>query len=157
MGHQEELHIGDHVKMRGQASVGEVVQIVGKQAFVAFETLELRVPLSQLEKIRQDTLPPSTALSTPRLLQVSSETFSAFNPEIDLHGLSVEEALSAVDQWIDQAVLVGYKDLKIIHGKGTGALRNAVRTYLQSHVQIKQVIAQHPYPGGEGVTWVEMK
>jgi DNA mismatch repair protein MutS2 len=90
------------------------------------------------------------------MLNPTSDTFSTFNPEIDLHGMPVSKALSTVDRWIDKASLLGHKQLKIIHGKGMGVLRDAVRTYLQSHDQVKRVIAKHPYPGGEGVTWLEV-
>lgn len=156
---ENELDNGDHVKMRGQECVGEVVRITARHATVAFKSLEMNIALRQLEKAQLATqAKPSAHPRQPitHVLNLTNEEYSSFNPEIDLHGLSVSSALSTLDRWIDKASLLGHKQLKIIHGKGTGTLRNAVRTYLKSHDQVKRVIAQHPYVGGEGVTWLEV-
>ncbi|MEM9417348.1 MAG: Smr/MutS family protein [Bacteroidota bacterium] len=153
------LQPGDSVRMQGQSYIGEIVQLSGKHATVAFQAMEASIPLSQLEKVplatqaRSSTLPMQPAT---RILNLAADAFSAFNPEIDLHGMLVHEAISTVDQWIDKASVLGHKQLKVIHGKGTGALRKAVRAHLQAHSQIKRVITQHPFPGGEGVTWLEV-
>ena len=150
---------GDHVRMYGQACTGEIVRIVGSYATVAFRTIEVNIPLRQLEKVRAVTeaeVPIPLARPTACVLNLDTNAFSSFNPEIDLHGLSVPSALSSLDRWIDKAILLGHKQLKIIHGKGAGILRNAVRTYLRSHGQVKRVIDKHSYRGGEGVTWLEV-
>ena len=145
--------------MRGQACIGEIVGISGRHATVAFKAMEANIELRQLEKIRSvisDGMPTPPNQPVKRPLNLDADTVTSFNTEIDLHGMSVSDALKTLDQWIDRAYLLGYKQLKTIHGKGTGTLRNAVRAYLQSHSQIKRVITQHPYSGGEGVTWVEV-
>jgi DNA mismatch repair protein MutS2 len=121
--------------------------------------MEVNIPLRQLEKTRPITeARPSTLPTQPttRILNLDADAFTSFNPEIDLHGMPVSSALSTIDQWIDKASLLGHQQLKIIHGKGTGILRKAIRTYLQSHDQVKRVIDKHPYPGGEGVTLLEV-
>ena len=121
--------------------------------------MEVNIPLRQLEKEQVSTEVGSSMRPTQFttcILNLDADAFASFNPEIDLHGMSVRSALSTLDQWIDQASLLGHKQLKIIHGKGKGILRNATRTYLRSHSQVKRVIAQHPYLGGEGVTWLEV-
>ena len=154
-----ELQKGDNVRMHGQECRGEIVKITGKYATVAFQSMEISIPLSQLEKVQLPTQarPPTLPIQrTTPILNLPADAFSAFNPEIDLHGMPVREALSTIDQWIDRASLLGHKHLKIIHGKGAGILRNAIRTYLRSHGQVKRVIDKHPYPGGEGVTWLEL-
>ena len=154
-----ELQLGDSVRMQGQAYIGEIVQLSGKYATVAFQTMEASIPLSQLEKVpiatpaRSSTLPIQPAT---RILNLAADAFSAFNPEIDLHGMLVHEAIDTLDRWIDKASVLGHKQLKVIHGKGTGALRKAIRAHLQSHSQVKRMISQHPFPGGEGVTWLEV-
>jgi DNA mismatch repair protein MutS2 len=159
MEEHSELYNGDHVRMHGQECVGEVVRITARYATVAFKSIEMNIPLRQLEKAQlaikaRPSMLPSQPMT--RVLNLASEEFSFFNPEIDLHGLSVSNALSILDRWIDKASLLGYKQLKIIHGKGTGALRNAIRTYLKSHDQVQRVIDRHPYAGGDGVTWLEV-
>ncbi len=156
---QDELNKGDSVRMHGQACVGEIVGVTDQYATVAFQSMEANIPLRQLEKILPiaETEPPTFPIQpTVRILNLPSDAFSSFSTEIDLHGMTVHSALSVVEPWIDKASLLGHKQLKIIHGKGTGTLRNAIRTYLQSHDQVKRVIDKHPYPGGEGVTWVEV-
>jgi DNA mismatch repair protein MutS2 len=159
---QDELHNGDNVRMHGQECIGEVVRITARYATVAFKSMELNIPLRQLEKAQLTTqarlsnLPSQPITRVINLMNLANEEFSSFDPEIDLHGMSVSSALSALDRWIDKASLLGHKQLKIIHGKGTGTLRNAVRTYLKSHDQVKRVIDKHPYPGGEGVTWLQL-
>ena len=154
-----EFHEGDSVKMHGQACIGEIVRVTDKYATVVFKSMEIKVSLRQLEK----TLPctearPSTLPIQPttRTLNLDADAFFSFNPEIDLHGMSVHEALSALDRWIDRASLLGHRQLKIIHGKGQGTLRNAIRTHLQSHDQVERVIDRHSYPGGTGVTGLEI-
>jgi DNA mismatch repair protein MutS2 len=154
-----ELYQGDSVRMHGQECIGEVVRVSNRYATVAFKSMEVNIPLGQLAKVRPATeagLSSPSVQPTTRILNLDSNAFSSFNPEIDLHGMPVSRALSTIDQWIDKASLLGHKQLKIIHGKGTGILRNAIRTHLQSHGQVKRVIDKHPYPGGDGVTWLEV-
>ena len=159
MEEQNKFCKGDFVRILGQDYIGEIVRVSHKYAAVAFKAMEANIALGQLEKAQSvtsdgvSTLPNQPAKCP---LNLDADAFTSFNPEIDLHGMSVSDALKALDRWIDKAYLLGHMQLKIIHGKGSGALRNAVRAYLQSHGQVKRVIAQHPYPGGEGVTWVEV-
>lgn len=159
MGEVRAFQKGDHVKIKGQEAVGEIVQVRGKYAQVAFQFIKVNVSLSRLEQAPTTT--PTSVATLPgqpatQTLNLDADAFSAFNPEIDLHGMLVHEAISTVDQWIDRASVLGHKRLKIIHGKGTGALRNALRTYLQAHSQVKRVIDRHPFPGGDGVTCLEV-
>ncbi|MCU0317999.1 MAG: Smr/MutS family protein [Amoebophilaceae bacterium] len=159
MERQDVLKKGDSVSMRGQECVGEIVSITGRYATVIFQSMEVSMPIEKLAKVHLTAKAQRTARTVQpaiRLLNVAADVFSSFNPEIDLHGMSVNSALDTVDRWIDKAVLLGHGQLKIIHGKGTGALRSAVRKYLGSHSQVKRVITKHPCLGGEGVTWLEI-
>ncbi|MHA7877811.1 MAG: Smr/MutS family protein [Bacteroidota bacterium] len=150
---------GDSVKMLGHDGIGEVVDVSDHYATVAFHAMEVNIPFARLEKARllaevetsMHALQPNTYL-----LNADTDALTTFNTEIDLHGMSISKALATLTTWIDKAYLLGYKQLKIIHGKGAGVLRNAVRNYLQAHDQVRRVITQHPYPGGEGVTWIEV-
>jgi DNA mismatch repair protein MutS2 len=157
---QGAINKGDSVKMHGQACIGEVVRITDRHATVAFKSMEANIPLKKLEKaLPSAKSKPSTCPIQPtaRILNPDTDVVATFNPEIDLHGMPVSRALSSIDQWIDKASLLGHRQLRIIHGKGTGVLRNAVRDYLRSHDQVKRVIDKHPYPGGEGVTLLEVE
>lgn len=77
--------------------------------------------------------------------------------EINLIGLTVEEALPLVDKAIDEAFLAGLKELAIIHGAGTGRLRRAIRQHLQSHNFVKSFLPGSPGQGGDGVTVIEIE
>lgn len=156
---QEVLNQGDSVRMYGQECVGELVSITGRYATVAFQSMEVSMPIEKLAKVCPSAKAQRsmrTMQTTTRLLNVSADAYSSFNPEIDLHGMSIQSALDTVDRWVDKASLLGHKRLKIIHGKGTGALRSAIRKHLKSHDQVERVIDKHPYLGGEGVTWLEV-
>ena len=82
--------------------------------------------------------------------------FLSFQPELDLHGLSIEEALRILDKWLDQALLAGHRYLRIIHGKGKGLLRQEIHQYLKKQEIVKKIIVNHTLPGGSGVTIVEL-
>ncbi|MEX0683164.1 MAG: endonuclease MutS2 [Dehalococcoidia bacterium] len=78
------------------------------------------------------------------------------SPELDLRGLSVDEALTLIDQRLDEAVRSGVRELRIIHGKGTGTLRRAVREMLRKHALVKAQAVAERRDGGDGVTVVEL-
>ena len=156
MDSKNRLHKGDSVRLQGQECIGEIVKITGRYATVAFETMEVNILLHQLEKAQIITGPTLSMQPATRILNLAADALSSFSAEIDLHGMPVHEALDTIDQWIDRASVLGHKHLKVIHGKGKGLLRKAVRHHLQSHEQVKRVIDQHPYPGGSGVTWLEV-
>ncbi|MDP3039898.1 MAG: Smr/MutS family protein, partial [Deltaproteobacteria bacterium] len=71
-------------------------------------------------------------------------------------GLRVEEALPTVDKAIDEAFLAGLKELEVIHGAGSGRLRQAIREHLRNHIFVKAFLPGSPGRGGDGVTVVEI-
>ena len=150
------LRIGDRVKIRGQESVGEVVEVCGFRATVSFTRMEIHIPIQQLERTSDSGKALSLRRPKTRLLNLDTATFFSFDTEIDLHGMSVHEAIHALDAWIDRASLLRHQHLKVIHGKGAGILRHAVRKHCQAHPQVKHVDALHPYAGGTGVTGLEL-
>jgi len=76
--------------------------------------------------------------------------------ELDLRGQRVESAIERLDQYVDAAYSSGLPFARIIHGKGTGALRKAVREHIESHPLISKVETAHPNEGGDGVTVIHM-
>lgn len=155
-----ELHQADRVKMGSQQEVGEILKIDKDQAVIAVGAIKLKVASSQFEKVKVDlekNLPPCEKRQTVNIVNRSSDEFTTFHPEIDLHNLHIQEALDVLEKFIDKAKLLGHTRLKVIHGKGKGILRKIVKTHLQSHSQIKAVIDNHPYRGGIGITVVELK
>ena len=80
-----------------------------------------------------------------------------FKPEIDVRGKRADEALSIVTDFLDDAILVSYKELSILHGKGNGILRQLIRDYLQTLAEVKSIRDAHADSGGTGLTLVELK
>ncbi|MEW6229618.1 MAG: Smr/MutS family protein, partial [Bacillota bacterium] len=88
---------------------------------------------------------------------VAREKAATISSEIDLRGLTVEEALTEVDKYLDDACLAGLSRARIIHGKGTGALRQAVREFVRNHPLVQGALPGDPTEGGDGVTVVAIR
>ena len=86
-----------------------------------------------------------------------NEKAAEFNPQIDIKGLRVEEALRKLRYYLDDAVLLGVKQVKILHGKGDGILREAVRGLLQGVPEVNRYRDEHPDRGGAGATIVDFR
>jgi DNA mismatch repair protein MutS2 len=85
------------------------------------------------------------------------EKASEFSPNLDIRGQRAEEALVKARRFVDDAILLGVKQLKIVHGTGDGILREALRDYLQTLSEVKRARDEHPDRGGVGSTIIEMK
>jgi DNA mismatch repair protein MutS2 len=144
--------VGDTVRVRGMDQRGEVVSLseARGEAEVQLGALKARVPLADLERISrrqaraEETRP---ALSLPPL-----EARPTPDMQLDLRGWRVEEVLPAVDRYLNDAYLSGMPSVRIVHGKGTGALRQAVRAQLAQHPLVKAYAAAPAPEGGDGVT-----
>ncbi|HPQ65092.1 MAG TPA: Smr/MutS family protein, partial [Bacteroidales bacterium] len=79
-----------------------------------------------------------------------------FKPEIDVRGMRAEEALQVVQEFIDTAIMIQYRNLRILHGKGNGILRQMIRQSLGSTGAVKNVMDEHVDRGGAGITLVEL-
>ncbi len=143
------ISVGDHVWVHGLNSFGEVIALMDGEAVVLVDNWRVRVPLDRLEK-RQ-----SARLSVPQAETVVVPKPSKVPGEISLRGMKVEEALFLLDHYLDQAFLAGLEKVRVIHGKGTGALRQALWEYLAEHPLVASFYHAHPHEGGEGVTIVK--
>ena len=86
-----------------------------------------------------------------------NEKMANFSYQIDLRGKPAEIALIEVDKLIDDAILAGYDELRILHGKGDGILRKLIREHLRSYPQVASFASEHADRGGDGITIVKMK
>jgi len=86
-----------------------------------------------------------------------NEKLSQFSFNLDIRGKRGDEALTLVDNLLDDAILLGYPQLRIVHGKGDGILRNLIKNHLKSYKQIKSLSDEHADRGGQGVTLVDLK
>ena len=132
----------------------------GGQVPVQVGILRVMADLADLSEAAEDQdeaasqIPaPARAARPPKLEAAKAQSFAS---ELDLRGLTVEEALLRLDKYLDDAVLVGARRVRIIHGKGTGALREAVRTHLRGCPSVSANYMAAPNEGGDGVTIVEL-
>jgi DNA mismatch repair protein MutS2 len=141
-----EAEVGDAVWIRGLDTTGQVMTLEGDTAGVQVGSFGVRVQRSELER---RALPEAAA---PESAAVRVGPQPAPSVELDLRGLRVEETLPQVDKYLDDAFLAGMPFIRIVHGKGTGALRQAVRDQLRSHPLVKSYRPGERGEGGSGVT-----
>lgn len=156
---QGEISIGSFVRIKGQATIGEVFSIKGKDAEIAIGELKTNVKLNRLEKMSRKEFREAVKESIkPKMTGIDlNEKMMNFSFNLDLRGKRGEEALGAVDNLMNDAIMLGYPELRIIHGKGDGILRNLIRQHLRTYKQVAGMSDEHADRGGQGVTIVRMK
>ena len=150
---------GDHVRLDADGPVGEVLEIDGSEAVLALGALTSRVKTKRLTKVGGPMKRGKTTGRTPGKLRAGesrSTAVSTARVKVDLRGARVDEALSEVQQFIDQAVVSGVPSVEILHGKGTGALRQAIHQQLAARPDIAGYAVAPFDRGGDGVTVVEL-
>lgn len=154
------IEVGDNVRLKGQQSAGEVLELQGKQAVVAFGLIKSTIKLDQLEKVSKGQLKKEMQKSTFVTVQTMDEMHEKklnFKQEIDVRGMRGDEALQAVTYFIDDAIQVGASRVRILHGTGTGILRQLIRDYLKAVSGVKRFHDEHVQFGGAGITVVELE
>lgn len=147
-----EIREGDTVRVTTLNVTGTVLQLTEKEAVVQAGAIRVTVPRQALRREERSTPSrPTTSLAThlSRTLSIS--------PEIMLRMQRVEEALQNLDQYLHDAYSAGLQRVRVIHGKGTGALRQAVREYLKNHPLVESYRTADPAEGGEGATIVFLR
>lgn len=154
------IQAGDYVRIKGQTSVGQVMELNGKNAVVMFGLMKTNVKAERLERAEA----PKQSLNTAKATFVSNETQERmyekklnFKQDIDVRGMRGDEAIQAVTYFIDDAILVGVSRVRILHGTGTGILRTLVRQYLATVPGVKHFQDEHVQFGGAGITVVDLK
>jgi DNA mismatch repair protein MutS2 len=150
------ITVGSYVKIKGQTLTGEVLEISGKDATIAFGCIKTTVKLDRLERSNANR-------SNVKSTFVSSETYDrmyekklSFKQDIDVRGMRGDEAIQTVTYFIDDAILVGMKRVRILHGTGNGILRSLIRQYLQTASGVKHFTDEHVQFGGVGITVVDL-
>ncbi len=153
---QEKIDVGDSVRLIGQEVSGKVVSIKDAIAEVQFGDLRSQIKLKLL--IRSDQVAANPTVSKARSLGLDvMRKQSTFVSTLDIRGKRVEEVNSILDQFIDDALLLGHSELKILHGKGEGVLRKVVREQLKKIRGVASVADEHVERGGAGITVVVLK
>ena len=155
------VNVGDAVRIKGLTTIGKVEAIDGKQATVIFGDMRTKMAMSRLEHV--DTASLQTEQQQFQAYNYSRETRETidkhrnqFHQELDIRGMRADEALNQVQYFIDDAILVGAGQVRILHGKGNGILRQLIRQYLASIPNVKSYRDEHVQFGGAGITVVEL-
>ena len=151
---------GAYVKMKGQNTVGQVLEVSGKQITVAFGNLKTTVNVERLEpsaapRKETDLSTKSTFVSTHTQDSIHEKKLH-FKQDLDVRGMRGDEAIQAVTYFIDDALMVGVPRVRILHGTGTGILRTLIRQYLQTVPGVRHFADEHVQFGGAGITVVDL-
>lgn len=152
------IAVGENVKIKGQTSVGQVMEISGKNATVAFGSIKTTVKIDRLERANHTPKTEGIAKSTFVSSQTHDQMYEkklSFKQDIDVRGMRGDEALQAVTYFIDDAILVGMDRVRILHGTGTGILRTLIRQYLATVPGVSHYADEHVQFGGAGITVVD--
>jgi len=155
-----EIAVGSFVRIKGQTTVGEVLAMKGKDAEIRIGDLKSNVKLNRLEKVSKKAFKEATGEKSAgiRLGGIDmNEKMLNFSFNLDIRGKRGEEAMIELDELINNAIMLGYDELRIVHGKGDGILRQLVRNHLKTFKQVGKMTDEHPDRGGAGVTLVQMK
>ena len=152
--------VGTIVRIDGEETFGQVVEIKGKKAVVESNSIRMTIPLSRLQGTAKQKIPTAKQPGSQAFSSIYSdmnEKRAHFNPTLDLRGHRAEEALDMLHKFIDEAMLLSEKEVRILHGKGYGILMQVIHQELKS---IREVRTFHPEKvelGGVGVTIVELR
>ena len=160
---------GDTVRIKGTNSVGEIEAIQGKQVTVIFGGLRSKVKLEQLErsekvKVNSEKFATATDKYAHLAIQTSHVTRATmedrrqnFHQDLDVRGMRGDEAIDTVMHFIDDAILIGLSRVRILHGTGSGILRQLIRQYLHTVPNVKNARDEHVQFGGAGITVVDLE
>jgi DNA mismatch repair protein MutS2 len=150
------IEVGSKVRIEGQEIPGVVQMIKGKKAQVAFGQMIMMVELSRLKAVSSAEFKRATRPETARTVVSVDirERKLNFKDNIDVRGMRAVEALAAVEDLVDDALMVGVSTVTILHGKGTGALKEEIRRYLRTVPNVSKIADDHADRGGAGITIV---
>ncbi|OCS88388.1 endonuclease MutS2 [Caryophanon tenue] len=149
---QENLQVGDEVRVLSYGQKGSVLEKISDDEYVVqIGILKMKLPRHDLQYVKPEKEQPVRAMTNVK------NRSSAVKLELDLRGERYEDAILRTEKYIDDALLANYHRVSIIHGKGTGALRQGIQTYLKGHSRVKNFRFGEAGEGGFGVTVVELK
>jgi DNA mismatch repair protein MutS2 len=150
---EDELKAGDWVKLTDSETTGQVIEILKDNVVIAIGDLRTVAKRKRVQKVSRSAVPKEIRKS----FNSATGDMSSFSPEIDVRGMRTEDALSAIERLFDRALMMGFANLKIIHGKGDGILRKMIRQYLKKYDQVDRLEDEHADRGGDGITYVYLK
>ncbi len=152
-----QIQVGDWVRLKDNGAIGEVLLLKSKDAELLIGDLKSTVKLSRLEKIAKATAKKELKSMEKRGSYQTTSKMMDFSPNLDLRGRRGEEVLPLIQTFIDEGYMLGVKNLRIVHGKGDGILREVTRNLLRSMSQVQKLEDEHADRGGAGVTLVTLR
>ena len=152
------ITVGSYARLKGQHTVGRVESIQGNNAKMLFGMMYTQVPLKRLEPAdapQRSKMGEAATFVSKQTRDAMYEKKLHFRPEIDIRGMHIDEALTAVSYFIDDSIQLEQARVRILHGTGTGALRELVRNYLKTVPEVRTFHDEHVQFGGAGITVVE--
>ena len=167
---EKPVAVGDTVRIKGLTSVGTIESIDGKMATVIFGGMKTKMRAERLERAEapkqqeKSKTEERNAQIAGAYANVSNDTRNVidnrklnFHQDIDVRGMRGDEAVNAITYFIDDAILVGMSRVRILHGTGTGVLRQLIRQYLSTIPNVKSYRDEHVQFGGAGITVVDIE
>jgi len=143
---------GDQVKLQNADQRGEIISVQDGKALVQFGLIKSRIPLKELELLTKT----SPSLPPTRSYHDSFKTQLGFQYTLDVRGKRREEALLEVEAWLDRALMLNADQLKIIHGRGNGVLKRAIRDNFRNFPSVKSIHDEDPQYGGDSISIIEL-
>ncbi len=151
-----EITVGDRVRVKGQVAIGEVIQLKGKDAEIMIGDLKSTIKIKRLEKINHSKRAEKKVKTAMKGLNINDK-MAKFSSNLDVRGKRGDEALVSLQEFMDDALLLGQQELKIIHGKGDGILRKLLREQLRQYKEVASLADEHVDQGGAGITVVTLR
>lgn len=155
------IAVGSIVRVDGQDSFAQVVEMKGKKAVVETGSIRMTIALNRLKGTKKKSIPvEKTSRQNSRFQSIFddiNEKRKTFNPTLDLRGQRADEALANLQHFIDDAQLLSEKEIRILHGKGYGILKQIIRDYLQANRDVRTFHSERLELGGDGITVVQLK
>jgi len=149
---EKPIRVGDRVRLRAGGAVGKVEAIQKKTAVVQMGDMRMTIQLRDLVVVKEPEPEPVSRGIGADMVGAAAK----FESKLDIRGMRMEEALQKVEEFVDKALMANARSLKILHGKGTGALKNLVRKKLKEYKAVQSITHPEEEFGGEGITLVEL-
>ncbi len=151
--------VGSIVRIDGEETYGQVVEIKGKKAVVESNSIRMTIPLGRLQGTAKQKIPTqkATVSVSHSIYDDMNDKRKSFNPTLDLRGHRAEEAIDMLHRFLDDALLLSEKEVRILHGKGYGILMQVIRQELQASRDVRTFHPEKLELGGEGVTVVNLR
>lgn len=151
--------VGSIVRIDGEETYGQVVEIKGKKAVVESNSIRMTIPLGRLQGTAKQKIPTqkATVSVSHSIYDDMNDKRKSLNPTLDLRGHRAEEAIDMLHRFLDDALLLSEKEVRILHGKGYGILMQVIRQELQASRDVRSFHPEKLELGGEGITVVNLR